>query len=112
MHNFFRFRAFERTLPIFFQKLVTSEDESVEDYMKKKSEIFGLASTHCLPQIIHLSGALNKKNLAKHIQFFRERLHGLPTRLADIYSIYRHFAFEVMYRKKECLGNPHQPLHA
>jgi hypothetical protein len=73
------------------------EGELVEEYMARKSEIFGLASTHSLTQIIKLSGSLNKKNLAQHIQFFRNRLHGLPPHLADIYSIYRHFAFEVIH---------------
>jgi hypothetical protein len=75
---------------------MTKEGELVQDYLDKKSELFRLASTHSLPRIIGLSETLEKMTLAKHIQFFRDRLHGRPPRLADIYSIYRHFVYQVI----------------
>jgi hypothetical protein len=83
-------------MPIFFQRLKTEEGKQVKDYLDRKAELFSLASTRSLPVIIALSERLNKRILAQHIQFFHDRLHGLPPRLADIYSVYRLILFEVI----------------
>ncbi|CAB3985928.1 Hypothetical predicted protein [Paramuricea clavata] len=95
-------RSFERTTPIFFQRLKTEEGEQVKDYLDRKAELFSLASTRSLPVIIALSERLNKRILAQHIQFFRDRLHGLPPCLGDIYSVYRLILFEII----ELVDNP------
>ena len=38
---------------------------------------------------------MNPLNVSQHVQFFSERLQGLPNRLGSIYSVYRYFAEKV-----------------
>ena len=82
-------RSFERTTPIWFQKLVTSESEVPEEFLEGRKEIFSLATTHCLIDVIRLSRSLDNERLATHIGYFKTHLSGLPSRLAEIYSIYK-----------------------
>lgn len=64
-------------------------------FLETRREIFSTASTHCLPDIIRLSQSINDKRLAPHIGYFKKYLNGLPSRLAEIYSIYRLFSHKV-----------------
>ena len=82
-------RSFERTAPIWFQKLVTSESEVSEEFLEGRKEIFSLATTHCLIDVIRLSRSLDNERLATHIGYFKTHLRGLSSRLAEIYSIYK-----------------------
>ena len=88
-------RSFERTTPIWFQKLAPSESEVPEEFLEGRKEIFSLATTHCLIDVIRLSRSLDNERLATHIGYFKTHLSGLPSRLAEIYSIYRLFTHEV-----------------
>ena len=67
-------RSFERTTPIFFQPSDNIRRRAGTRFMEEKAELFLLATTYSLPQIINFSSSVNKKNLAPHIQFFRGRL--------------------------------------
>ena len=89
-------RSFERTTPIYFRKLATDESEAAGDFLKAKRDIFDMATTHCLPDIIRMSQSVNAANLANHMDYFRNHLNGLSPRLPEIYSIYRLFAREVI----------------
>ena len=89
------FRSFERTTPIRFKKLVTTTDEEPSEFLEARKEIFSLATTHSLPDIIGIGAAISEDNLAEHVGYFKGHLGGLPSRLAEIYSIYRLFTHEV-----------------
>jgi hypothetical protein len=66
------------------------------DFLTAKADIFALASTHALPDIIRMSQCINSANLANHMDYFRNQLTGMSPRLPEIYSLYRLFAHEVM----------------
>ena len=66
-----------------------------EEFLEGRKEIFSLATTHCLIDVIRLSQSLDNERLATHIGYFKTHLSGLPSRLAEIYSIYRLFTHEV-----------------
>ena len=91
--TFWCFRSFERTTPILFSKIVSGDADP--DFLAKKKEVFNMASTSCLPSVVRMGIMLNELSLQDHVQFFKERLKGLPSRLPSIYSVYRLFAFEV-----------------
>ena len=82
-------------MPIWFEKLVNNEIQDPGQFMDRRREMFSIASTNCLPDVIQLSQALNDSNLTPHIQYFANLLGGLPARLSEIYSVYRLFANEV-----------------
>lgn len=90
-------RSFERTTPIWFNKCVNQDDEEAGDFLEARRDIFSLATTHSIINIINMSQYINNDNLANHIGFFKEQLHGvtLPSRLPEIYSVYRLFSQEV-----------------
>lgn len=89
------YRSFERTTPIWFNKLIIKEDGIAEDFLDKKKQIFSSSSTHSILDILCMGERVDKENLAQHITFFKEYLCGLPPRLAEIYSVYRLFSHEV-----------------
>lgn len=70
-------------------------DANVADFFAKKKEVFSMASTSCLPSVVRMGIMLNELSLHYHVQFFKEQLKGLLSRLPSIYSVYRLFAFEV-----------------
>ncbi|KXJ11350.1 hypothetical protein AC249_AIPGENE26517 [Exaiptasia diaphana] len=81
-------RSFERTTPIFFSKILDGGD-----FIAKKKSLFEMASRSCLPSIIRLGSLLREANLQEHISYFKERLKGMPSRLPNIYSVYRFFLY-------------------
>jgi len=60
-----------------------------------KKDVFELATKDCLPYVIRMGSLLNADVLKDHIQYFTMQLKGMPSRLPDIYSVYRFFACEV-----------------
>ena len=89
-------RSFERTTPIYFDKLVVDETQSAADFLHEKAEIISLASTSSLPDIIPMGLCINSHQLAGHMDYFRHHLTGMSPRLPEIYSTYRLFAHEVI----------------
>jgi hypothetical protein len=89
-------RSFERTTPIYFDKLVVDETQSAADFLREKAEIIYLASTSSLPDIIPMGLCINSHQLAGHMDYFRHHLTGMSPRLPEIYSTYRLFAHEVI----------------
>ena len=87
--------SFERTTPIWFNKLLNKNEENGDNFLDARKRIFDAATTHSLFDIIALGQQINEENLAHHITFFKEHLSGLSPRLADIYGIYRLLAQEV-----------------
>ena len=86
------YRSFERTTPIYFEKLVLDETQSAGDYLRDKTEIISLASTHSLADIIPMGLCINSTQLANHMDYFRHHLTGMSPRLPEIYATYRLFA--------------------
>ena len=82
-------------MPIWFNKLIIEEDGVAGDFLESRKRIFALASTHSIVDIIAMGKEINQENLANQISFFNEYLYGLPSRLAEIYSVYRLFSHEV-----------------
>ena len=58
-------------------ELVTDESETAGDFLVAKREIFNMATTHCLPDIIRMSQSVNAANLANHMDYFRNHLNWL-----------------------------------
>ena len=92
-YNFYR--SFERTAPIHFNKLLTSEKEDVAAFLDGKRNLFSLANTHSLIDVIRMGESLADDNLADHITFFKQGLGGLMNRLPKNYSVYRLFSHKV-----------------
>ena len=88
-------RSFERTTPIFFNKLLTKQADDVGKFLELKRHIFSLANTHSLIEVIRLGEQITLENLEVNITFFKRELNGLVTRLPEIYSVYRLFAHKV-----------------
>ena len=86
-------RSFERTTPIFFEKIVTKGGP--DTFMEDKPELFQKANSSCPPSVIRMGRELSDTNLQQHVAFFRQNLVGLPSRLPSIYSCYRFFAEQV-----------------
>jgi hypothetical protein len=82
--------------PIFFHQLAFGDDEAAGDFIEAKIEIFQIASTHCLPDIIRMSQCIDAANIVDHMNYFRKHLTGMSPRLPGIYSVYRLFAREVI----------------
>ena len=85
------YRSFERTAPIWFEKIVNGS----ADFLEQKRDIFAMASTACIPDIIRMASDMKHEILNSHVQFFCDRLQGLPNRLPSIYSVYRYCAVKV-----------------
>ena len=88
-------RSFERTTPIWFDKVINMESHDLWGFMDARREMFSIASTNCLPHVIRLSEPLNEENISSNIAYFTEHLTQLPSRLSEIYSVYRLLANEV-----------------
>ena len=88
-------RSFERTTPIWFDKVINMESHDLWGFMDARREMFSIASTNCLPHVIRLSEPLNEENISNNIAYFTEHLAQLPLRLSEIYSVYRLLANEV-----------------
>ena len=71
------------------------ESHDLWGFMDARREMFSIASTNCLPQVIRLSEPLNEENISNNIAYFTEHLAQLPLRLSEIYSVYRLLANEV-----------------
>ena len=63
--------------------------------MDARREMFSMATTNCLTDIIGLSEPINRENISTNITYFGEHLTQLPSRLSEIYSVYRLIANEV-----------------
>ena len=88
------YRSFHRTTPIFFNHLTTSEGEQAEEYMKEKEELFSLASTHSLPQIINLSSSVNKRNSGSSHSILQGQATGLSTTISRYIFSLSTFCFQ------------------
>ena len=91
------YRSFERTTPIHFEKLVLDGTQHAEDYLAAKAEMISLATSHSLADIIPMGLCINSRQLAGHMDYFRNHLTGMSPRLPEIYSTYRLFAHEVIH---------------
>ena len=63
--------------------------------MEARKEIVSLPTTHPLPDVIGSGAAISEDILAEHVGYFKGHLGGLPSRVAEIYSIYRLITHEV-----------------
>ena len=90
-----RFRSFERTAPICFQKLLTNDNEEPSTFLDKRRRMFSFANTHSLIDVIHMGESLTNENVDDHVTFFKEDLGGLVKRLPNSYSAYRLFSHKV-----------------
>jgi len=88
-------RAFERSTPIFFERIITTTEVSSE-FFESCRNVNNAANNYCIPSVIQMSAGLTERNLEPHVDFFAKRLKGLPSRLPSNYSVYRYFAFEVI----------------
>ena len=59
------FRSFERTIPVWFKKIVSKKDQSASQFLSDKKKLFSLANTHSIMDVI-----TNHENIASHTNFF------------------------------------------
>lgn len=82
------FRAFERTILIWFKKVV-QEGEEGNGFLDDKKKMFSLADTHAFLDIIALCTHINHESIQEHMEYFTQQLSGLSPRLAETYCVFR-----------------------
>ena len=100
-HLFLLFRSFERTAPIFFHKLLTKDDDEESKFSDERNEMFALANTHSLIDVIRMGTSLSRESINLHSAFFKPELGGLVKRLPDSYACYRLFFHQVSRNRRE-----------
>lgn len=98
-------RSFERTTPIWFNKLSNVNGEGAGEFLESRRRIIGLASTDSIVDVISMGDQLHNGTLAEHIAFFKAHISRLSPRLSEIYGVYRLFALEVLFLFTSLVSN-------
>ena len=82
-------RSFERTIPIWFKKVMNKDNDQTGNFIEAKNTVFSLATTNSITDIVAMSTRINDESVSEHVEFFTKLLGGLPPRLSANYCVFR-----------------------